>query len=40
MIASFSRALTEGLSAQQSDVEFDAALAASIDSICAASMAG
>nr|WP_255342767.1 MULTISPECIES: fructose bisphosphate aldolase [unclassified Hyphomonas] len=40
MIASFSRALTEGLSAQQSDAEFDAALAASIDSICAASMAG
>jgi len=40
MIASFSRALTEGLSTQQSDAEFDAALAASIDSICAASMAG
>ena len=40
MIASFSRALTEGLSAQQSDAEFDSALAASIDSICAASMAG
>ena len=40
MIASFWRALTEGLSAQQSDAEFDSALAASIDSICAASMAG
>ena len=40
MIASFSRALTEGLSAQQSDAEFDSALAASIDSICVASMAG
>ena len=31
VIASFSRALTEGLSAQQSDEEFDAALDASID---------
>jgi fructose-bisphosphate aldolase class I len=40
MIASFSRALTEGLSAQQSDAEFDAALAAAIDSIYQASKAG
>jgi fructose-bisphosphate aldolase class I len=39
MVASFSRALTEGLSAQQSDAEFDAALDASIGSIFAASMA-
>jgi fructose-bisphosphate aldolase class I len=37
MIASFSRALTEGLSAQQSDQEFDAALDASIGSIFEAS---
>ncbi len=37
VIASFSRALTEGLSAQQSDAEFDAALDASIASIFAAS---
>ena len=37
MIASFSRALTEGLSAQQSDAEFDAALGAAIDSIFEAS---
>lgn len=37
MIASFSRALTEGLSAQQSDDEFNAALDASIGSIAAAS---
>ncbi len=37
MIASFSRALTEGLSAQQSDAEFDAALDASIGSIFEAS---
>ena len=37
MIASFSRALAEGLSAGQSDDEFDAMLAASIDSIFAAS---
>jgi len=37
VIASFSRALTEGLSAQQSDAEFDAALDASIGSIYAAS---
>jgi fructose-bisphosphate aldolase class I len=40
MIASFSRALTEGLSAQQSDAEFDAALASAIDSIFEASRAG
>jgi len=40
MIASFSRALTEGLSADQSDAEFDAALDAAISSIAAASMAG
>ncbi len=38
MIASFSRALTEGLSAQQSDAEFDAALGAAIDSIYRASV--
>ncbi len=37
MIASFSRALTEGLSAQQSDEEFNAALDASIGSIAEAS---
>jgi fructose-bisphosphate aldolase class I len=37
MIASFSRALTEGLSAQQGDAEFDAALDASIGSIFEAS---
>ena len=40
IIASFSRALTEGLTAQQSDAEFDAALTAAIGSIHAASMAG
>ncbi|MET4102183.1 fructose-bisphosphate aldolase class I [Roseovarius sp. MBR-78] len=40
VIASFSRALTEGLSAQQSDDEFNATLAASIDAIRAASVAG
>jgi fructose-bisphosphate aldolase, class I len=39
MIASFSRALTEGLVAQQTDAEFDAALDASIASIFAASKA-
>ena len=38
VIASFSRALTEGLSAQQSDAEFDATLAAAIDGIFAASI--
>jgi len=37
MIASFSRALTEGLSAQQSEEEFDAALDAAIQSIYEAS---
>jgi fructose-bisphosphate aldolase class I len=37
MIASFSRALSEGLSAQQSDAEFNAALDESIASIFAAS---
>ena len=37
MIASFSRALTEGLTAQMSDEEFDAALDKAIDSICTAS---
>lgn len=37
MIASFSRALSEGLSAQQSAAEFDATLDASIASIAAAS---
>ncbi len=40
MIASFSRALTEGLSAQQSDAEFDTMLASTIDSIYDASCAG
>jgi len=39
VVASFSRALTEGLSAQQSDEEFDAALATSIASIFEASCA-
>ena len=38
VVASFSRALTEGLSAQQSAAEFDAALDASIGSIYAASI--
>jgi len=37
MIASFSRALTEGLSAQQSDDEFNSMIDASIQSICDAS---
>jgi fructose-bisphosphate aldolase class I len=37
MVASFSRALTEGLTAQQSDDEFNAALDASIQSIFDAS---
>ena len=37
MIASFSRALTEGLSAQQSDDEFDSLLDAAVGSIAAAS---
>ena len=39
VIASFSRALTEGLTAQQSDEEFDAALDQAIESIYAASVA-
>ena len=39
VVASFSRGLTEGLSAQQSDEEFDAALDASIASIYEASIA-
>ena len=38
MIASFSRALTEGLSAKQSDAEFTAAIDASIQSIYTASL--
>lgn len=38
MIASFSRALTEGLSKQMSDAEFDAALGANIDKIYRASV--
>ena len=38
MIASFSRALLEGLRKQQSDEEFDAKIAASIDNIYTASM--
>ncbi len=37
MVASFSRALTEGLTAQQSDPEFDAALDRAIESIFQAS---
>ena len=40
VIASFSRALTEGLSAQQSDDEFNATLDSSIQSIYTASVAG
>ncbi|MEM9055150.1 MAG: fructose bisphosphate aldolase [Pseudomonadota bacterium] len=40
MIASFSRALSEGLSAQQSDDQFNTTLAGSIDNICTASAAG
>ena len=39
VIASFSRALTEGLSDAQDDAEFEAALARTIDSIQAASVA-
>jgi fructose-bisphosphate aldolase class I len=39
MIASFSRALTEGLSARQSDEQFNAALGSAIDSIFEASRA-
>ena len=37
VVASFSRALTEGLTARMSDEEFDAALDASIAAIFAAS---
>ena len=40
MIASFSRALTEGLSAQQSDAEFNTMLDGTIQSIRDASVAG
>ncbi|HAR51437.1 fructose bisphosphate aldolase [Roseovarius nubinhibens] len=40
MIASFSRALTEGLSAGQSDAEFNATLDATVQSIYDASVAG
>lgn len=39
MIASFSRALTEGLSARQSEAQFNAALGSAIDSIFEASRA-
>ena len=38
MIASFSRALSEGLSAQQSDEEFNAMLKGSVDKIYEASI--
>ncbi|MCC0006833.1 MAG: fructose bisphosphate aldolase [Hyphomicrobiaceae bacterium] len=38
MIASFSRALTEGLTAQQSDADFNAELKAAVDKIYAASI--
>lgn len=40
IIASFSRALTEGLSAQQADTDFDAVLGDTIDCVCEASCAG
>ena len=40
VIASFSRALTEGLSAKQDDAAFRAQLASTIDSIYQASIAG
>lgn len=40
IIASFSRALTEGLSASQSDADFDAALGQTVDAVCEASRAG
>ena len=39
MVASFSRALTEGLTAQQSDAEFNATLDRAIESIYRASIA-
>ncbi len=38
MIASFSRALTEGLTAQQSDDEFDATMSESVQGIYDASL--
>ncbi len=37
IIASFSRALTEGLSAQQSDADFDKALGHTVEAVCEAS---
>ena len=40
IIASFSRALTEGLSAQQPDADFDAVLGDTVKTIHAASIAG
>ena len=40
VIASFSRALSEGLSAQQTEAQFDAMLKEAVDSIHAASVAG
>lgn len=40
IVASFSRALTEGLSADQSDAEFNSVIKQSIDTIYAASIAG
>ncbi len=40
MIASFSRALTEGLSAEQTDAEFNSTIAATINGIAAASISG
>jgi fructose-bisphosphate aldolase class I len=38
LIASFSRALTEGLTAEQTDAEFDQKLGSNIDEIYAASV--
>ncbi|MGB9227267.1 MAG: class I fructose-bisphosphate aldolase, partial [Mycobacterium sp.] len=38
LIASFSRALTEGLTAQQTDAEFDEKLGSNIEQIYAASV--
>lgn len=40
IIASFSRALTEGLSAQQADADFDGVLGDTIESVYSASVAG
>ncbi|WP_458790297.1 fructose bisphosphate aldolase [Yoonia sp. MH D7] len=40
IIASFSRALTEGLTAQQSDADFNATISKTIDEIYASSVAG